>query len=94
MTIHTIKSIPRFYEPLIKGQKTFEIRFNDRGYQVGDRLIIAEYLESVMRHTGRFSEWTVVYVTAFAQKEGWVVLGVERIPTPKPVMIDDPNDYL
>ena len=35
---HNIKIKKTFVEPILKGEKTFEIRKNDRGYQKGDRI--------------------------------------------------------
>lgn len=36
MKIHEIKLSEEFAEEVLSGQKSFEIRFNDRGYQKGD----------------------------------------------------------
>ena len=35
---HEIKIKKTFIEPILTGQKNFEIRKNDRGYQKGDRI--------------------------------------------------------
>lgn len=35
---HNIKIKKTFVEPILKREKTFEIRKNDRGYQKGDRI--------------------------------------------------------
>lgn len=43
MTVHELKSLPEFFEPLATGVKTFEIRRNDRGFKVGDQLIVQEW---------------------------------------------------
>jgi len=40
---HDLKTWPEFFEAIIKGTKTFEIRKNDRFYQVGDTLRLREY---------------------------------------------------
>ena len=37
--IHYIKIWPRFYHAVKSGEKTFEIRINDRAYQKGDRVV-------------------------------------------------------
>jgi len=36
MNIHTIKLNEQFCDDVMEGLKTFEIRLNDRNYQVGD----------------------------------------------------------
>jgi hypothetical protein len=38
MTVHTLKIRQKFLRELIEGTKTFEIRYNDRDYKVGDIL--------------------------------------------------------
>lgn len=72
MKIHNLKIAPEFYEAVIAGDKTFEIRKNDRNFQVGDRIIMAEYMNgeyttspSVSAHIG--------YITDYAQRDGFVV---------------------
>ncbi len=35
---HRIKLHPNYFDRILSGQKNFEIRKNDRDYQVGDRL--------------------------------------------------------
>lgn len=34
--IHDITLNYEFQQPILEGEKTFEVRFNDRGYQKGD----------------------------------------------------------
>lgn len=36
MKLHTLKILPKYYVALVNGEKTFELRKNDRDYQVGD----------------------------------------------------------
>lgn len=43
MTEHRLKILPEFYDPVVNGEKTFEVRLNDRGYQVGDVLVLCEW---------------------------------------------------
>lgn len=40
MKVHEIKCDQTYFESLLKGEKNFELRFNDRNYQVGDGLIL------------------------------------------------------
>ena len=32
---HQLKSWPEFFEPVLRGEKTAELRLNDRNYHVG-----------------------------------------------------------
>lgn len=40
---HELKIWPQFYGRVADGSKTFEVRFNDRGYQPGDIVILKEW---------------------------------------------------
>lgn len=43
MATHHLKTWPDYFDKVKFGKKTFEIRKNDRDYQVGDILILHEY---------------------------------------------------
>ncbi len=40
MKTHFIKTWPAYFERVLEGQKAFEVRKNDRDYQVGDILVL------------------------------------------------------
>ena len=40
MKTHFIKTWPAYFERVLEGQKEFEVRKNDRDYQVGDILVL------------------------------------------------------
>lgn len=40
---HELKVVEPYFTDLKTGKKTFELRFNDRDYQVGDVLILRKY---------------------------------------------------
>ena len=42
MRIHELKILDHYFEDVISGRKTFEIRRNDRDYHVGDLLALNE----------------------------------------------------
>jgi hypothetical protein len=43
MTTHTLKVEPPYFEALVSGAKTFEVRKNDRAFQRGDVLELREW---------------------------------------------------
>ena len=80
--VHYLKCRVLFYQDIVSGLKTFEIRQNDRNYQVGDILMLREWDDRVDMgpafFTGREVQRLVVYMTDFQQCPGWVVLGITR----------------
>jgi hypothetical protein len=81
---HELKILPDFYERVISGEKTFEIReCRDRCFQVGDTVTLKEYGKagwSFARYTGREVEKVITYVTNYQQKEWFVVFGIADLP--------------
>lgn len=55
MTIHALKTEPRFFHDVRDNGKNFEVRKNDRDYQVGDVLILCNY------HPERFDYYVSPY---------------------------------
>ena len=73
---HELKLDTLFFGSVFSGLKTFEIRFNDRDYQVGDVLILKEWDWALDSFTGREIEKIVTYVTNYEQKDGYVVMAI------------------
>lgn len=40
---HELKIDPQYYKRVANGSKTFEVRNNDRGFQMGDTVLLLEY---------------------------------------------------
>lgn len=78
MTIHELKTWPTFFQAILDGHKTFEIRKDDRGFQKGDKLRLCEFDPNKLlgAYTGRSVEKFVTYVTGWKQKRGYVVLAL------------------
>lgn len=83
---HEIKIERRWYERLKTGQKSFEIRYNDRDYQVGDILKFLVLKQKVEGENGAFFErmpesFSIKYVltsdTCPGLHFGWCILALE-----------------
>lgn len=81
--IHNIKIYKHFADDILYRQKTFEIRFNDRNYQLGDYLIfqcIDESTKEPIRHTINFQRYRIIYVlSGHGLADGYLALGIERV---------------
>jgi hypothetical protein len=62
MTTHHIKIWQRWFDAVASGDKTFEIRRDDRDYKVGDTLVLEEYRQALGEYTGRKLTRIVSYV--------------------------------
>lgn len=62
MIIHELKTWPEYFEEVFAGRKTFEVRQNDRGFNVGDQLFLREYDPETKCYTGRELTRTVTYI--------------------------------
>ena len=61
---HDLKSWPQFFRPIACGERTHELRRNDRDYGVGDRVLLREYDPSSDSYTGSYCEAVVTSITS------------------------------
>jgi ASC-1-like (ASCH) protein len=75
--IHELKILPAYFDAVYDGRKKFEVRFNDRGYQVGDTLILREYEKG--HYTGRSVEKKITYVleNSFGMEPHYCILSID-----------------
>ena len=64
---HHLKSWPQFFRPICEGMRTHELRRNDRGFAVGDTLVLHEFDPTEQRYTGQQCEVRVTSITSFAE---------------------------
>ena len=57
MTTHTLKILKTFADAVLTGEKTFEVRENDRGFQKGDRVRFTVVDE---QHPARFANGEII----------------------------------
>lgn len=94
MTEHTLKLNDRYFDAVANGIKTFEIRKDDRGFRVGDTLVLKN-----VNDEGKYITYAddnlginLVYEIKVAVKyilthddfpngipEGYVVMSIERV---------------
>jgi hypothetical protein len=87
-----LKTWPDLFDDVLCGVKNFDVRPDDRGFTVGDELVLREWdphvvsvdlasqVETFGRYTGRRCHRRVGYVLhggRFGITDGYVVLGLE-----------------
>lgn len=60
--IHELKTWPRYFNAAEAGVKTFEIRRNDRKFELWDILRLQEYVPETATYTGNTVDVLVTYV--------------------------------
>ena len=81
MKEHHLKTWSGHFEAVIQGVKTFEVRKDDRGFRVGDILILKEYDPQTEQYTGREARQLVIYIMSggqFGIQFGYCVMGIEE----------------
>ena len=83
MATHHLKVWSEYMDDLINGNKTFELRFNDRTFQVGDILHLREFDREKTQYLKRELMVKVTYIldrNSFdAIKEGFVVMAIKPV---------------
>lgn len=86
-TIHELKCNPPHFHDIVIGNKTFELRYNDRDYKVGEILFLHEYVVPP-EHGGYYGGYTgakcYVLVKGILHefeglKNGWVIMSIKKM---------------
>lgn len=79
--IHRLKIEEPYANAVVSGDKNFEVRYDDRGYQKGDIVrfqTVNDKGESV-DHMINGAEYIITYALhGFGIKEGWCVFGIKE----------------
>lgn len=77
--IHELKTLQKYFDAVANGDKTFEVRKNDRDYHVGDFLALNEITEIEKKYTGRCCLLRITYILTAEEyvKPGYAILSVE-----------------
>lgn len=75
--IHELKILPEYFKPVCVGHKRFELRKDDRGYKVGDCLLLKEFERGT--YTGRRAFFQISYIlrncSQYGLADGYCILG-------------------
>ena len=83
---HELKLNKEYFRAVADGTKTFECRWNDRGFQTGDRLLLKEF--DTYGYTFKNQDITVevtyiLHGQRFGIMDGWCVMGIRRVDDSK-----------
>lgn len=84
MQTHRLKTWPEYYEAMQQNRKPFELRFNDRDFQEGDKLILEEFVPcELCKGTGRVMSAIdrVACPSCFGEKGKFTGRGITRYVT-------------
>lgn len=80
---HSLKVWPVFFDKLADGSKTFETRYADRDYDIGDELELCEFNPMLAEFSGRPAVLRrVTYILrgpAFGVERGWCVMALQPL---------------
>lgn len=80
--VHRLKLNVAYADAVLSGEKSFEIRYNDRGYKKGDlvmfNVVEGENCESVM-HPLNEKVYEITYLLeGWGLKDGWCVFSIKE----------------
>lgn len=79
--IHNLKTLPAYFKEVKSGNKTFEVRKNDRGFEVGDILVLQEYCNVTNKFTGNKIVKEISYILDDSNycKDRYIVMGLKEV---------------
>lgn len=79
---HHIKLEMPFCDPVLTGQKRFEIRYNDRDYRAGDYIVfipVDPETKNRVIHDISLKTYKITYLlSGWGLKDGYVAFGIEE----------------
>ena len=92
---HELKILPKWFEDVQANKKNFEIRKNDRNFEVGDYLILKEWYRG--KFTDRYVIRRIEYIYkgdgTYGLSEDYRVLGL-KIPHSVCIQDENGNSYI
>ncbi len=75
---HELKPWPEFFNDVWSGDKTFELRIDDKGFRAGDLLKFREW-SKVGGYTGREITATVTFITSgLGLEKDWIIMSLSH----------------
>lgn len=89
---HELKTLPIYFNQIVAGAKTFELRINDRDFKQGDTLLLREFYSMPKKsggaqYSGREILVDVTYILHGAQyglEKGFCIMAIKKALQPKP----------
>lgn len=80
---HAVKTWIPFFKAQESGEKLFELRKDDRPYEVGDYFLSQEFDSTKNKYTGREKRYVISYILReakmFGLKKGYCILNLQTI---------------
>ena len=78
METHELKILPKYYTEVVIGNKTYELRKDDRDYKVNDLIVLKEYSNG--SYTGNEFNVTIKHILRncpdYGLKDGYVIISL------------------
>ena len=87
--VHDLKILPEYFQAVKSGEKTFEIRFNDRNFQKGDMLHLREWDGNGYTGESIFVEVTYILNDPGFCKDGYVIMAIIKKEDKKSATLRD-----
>ncbi len=83
--LHELKTWKEYFQLMESGDKSFELRKDDRNFKIEDELLLMEYDKETEKYSGRKLSFKISYILRgsdaedFGLKEGYCILGLKKI---------------
>ena len=87
--LHKLKTEPSYFNAVLRGDKTFELRKNDRSFRLNDELLLEEFIPENYYEDGKPAEYSgriihrrISYILTggkFGLEKDFVILGLAVI---------------
>lgn len=77
--VHELKILPKYFNEILQENKSFELR-RDRGFKVGDTIVLNEWIEEDKKYTGLNLVKSIKYISKgvpqYGLMDGFVILSI------------------